>query len=60
MKKLILFFAAFAIFAPVTLSAKTTTQVKNEERAKAYKAKKAQEKSERDTKRAAEKAKKKK
>lgn len=60
MKKIILVLAAFAVFAPVTVSAKTATQIKNEERAKAYKAKKAQEKSERDAKRAADKAKKKK
>ncbi len=60
MKKLVLILAALTMFAPVTVSAKTATQIKNEERAKAYKAKKAQEKSERDAKRAAEKAKKKK
>ncbi len=60
MKKLILVLATLAFFAPLTVSAKTATQIKNEERAKAYKAKKAQEKAERDAKRAAAKEKKKK
>ena len=60
MKKLILLLTAFALFTPLAVSAKTSTQIKNEERAKAYKAKKAQEKAERDAKRAAAKDKKKK
>jgi Ni/Co efflux regulator RcnB len=60
MRKLILLLAIFAIVAPATLSPKTATQIKNEERAKAYKAKKAQEKAERDAKRTAAKEKKKK
>jgi Ni/Co efflux regulator RcnB len=60
MKKLILMLAVFAVVAPVALSSKTATQIKNEERAKAYKTKKAQEKAERDAKRTAAKEKKKK